>query len=301
VADPSHTEKIHPETGRRPTRVGLSGAVRASGLVRMEGPEIAEFRRRPSPIPEGWSPIPPTLLKASDEQTVAGVAAILAAVAGLGPVAAGEFADWGIVAAPRFPGRAQLTVALDRFAAEGVWGVSPHLIPHFALHSQAGTLSLALKIHGPNLGIGGGSDSAIQGILTALTWLDEGTLPGVWLVLSGYTPEFVPGPRDASTEAPECRALALALVPRQSAGERGPRLRIVAGDSAGPERPIDLIALAERLRPATEPAAGRAVPASSPIYRPHLKFPTRRGWPVAADPVAGLRVELDADTERGGS
>ena len=33
---------------------------------------------------------------------------------------------------------------LRSFKAEGVWGTSPHLIPHFALHSPSGTISLAL-------------------------------------------------------------------------------------------------------------------------------------------------------------
>src|SRR5439155_569002 len=83
-------------------------------------------------------------------------------------------AEWGVVAASCHLGRSQLVVALKRFAEEGVWGVSPHLIPHFALHSPAGTLSLALGAHGPNLGVGGGPGSTTEGTLTALTWLDEG-------------------------------------------------------------------------------------------------------------------------------
>ncbi len=60
------------------------------------------------------------------------------------------------MAASRYLGRANLAVALRSFMAEGVWGTSPHLIPHFALHSASGTISLALGSHGPNLGVGGG-------------------------------------------------------------------------------------------------------------------------------------------------
>ena len=71
-------------------------------------------------------------------------------------------------------GRANLAVALRSFMAEGVWGTSPHLIPHFALHSASGSISLALGLHGPNLGVGGGLHAVAEGFLTALTWLSDG-------------------------------------------------------------------------------------------------------------------------------
>ena len=73
------------------------------------------------------------------------------------------------MAASRYLGRANLAVALRSFMAEGVWGTSPHLIPHFALHSASGTISLALGSHGPNLGVGGGLHAASEGFLAALT------------------------------------------------------------------------------------------------------------------------------------
>ncbi len=98
------------------------------------------------------------------------------------------------MAASRYLGRANLAVALRSFMAEGVWGTSPHLIPHFALHSASGTISLALGSHGPNLGVGGGLHAAAEGFLTALTWLSTGVVPGVWLVLTGWSPELVPDP-----------------------------------------------------------------------------------------------------------
>src|SRR5919202_1308638 len=68
--------------------------------------------------------------------------------------------------------------ALRSFLAEGVWGTSPHLIPHFALHSPAGTISLALGVHGPNLGVGGGLHAAAEGFLAALTWRAARVVPG---------------------------------------------------------------------------------------------------------------------------
>ena len=102
--------------------------------------------------------------------------------------------------------------------AEGVWGTSPHLIPHFALHSASGTISLALGLHGPNLGVGGGLHAEAEGFLAALTWLAAGVVPGVWLVLSGWSPELVPDPRGSAPPAGECRALALALTAMGTSG-----------------------------------------------------------------------------------
>ena len=267
----------------------LSAKVAAFGFAAMSGARTAEFRRKPVPIREGGKPIPPTLLKASDEQTVAAVAALLSAGAGY---PADRFDEWGIISAPRFPGRSQVAIGLDRFEAEGVWGVSPNLIPHFALHSPAGTLSLALGSHGPNLGIGGGTDSAIQGVLTALTWLEDGRLPGVWLVLSGYTPELVPGLREIPPTDSVCHALALAIVHEGSTGAEGSMIRIVQGDADPCEHTLNLAEAADRL----ELGTSRRPAESASIYRPHLSFPASirpDAWTIAADPVSGLRVELE--------
>ena len=112
--------------------------------------------------------------------------------------------------------------------AEGVWGTSPHLIPHFALHSASGSISLALGSHGPNLGVGGGRRAVAEGFLAALTWLSTGTVPGVWLVLSGWSPELVPDPAGNSPQAGECLGLALALVGLGN-GPGGPAVRITFG------------------------------------------------------------------------
>src|SRR5208337_2923506 len=115
-----------------------------------------------------------------------------------------------------------------------VWSISPHLSPHATLHSPAGTLSLAMGIHGPNLGIGGGPGSGFEGFLTALTWVSSRVVPGVWLVLSGWSPEFVPDQRGEPREDCECHALALVLVPSHSTGAGQASLRLV--ESRIPER-----------------------------------------------------------------
>jgi hypothetical protein len=177
---------------------------------------------------------------------------------------------WGVIAATRFLGRANLARALQNFLADGVWGTSPHLIPHFALHSASGTISLGLGLHGPNLGVGGGLRAAAQGFLTALTWLSSGVVPGVWLVISGWSPELVPDPNGGPPSAIECRALALALeAPGSTAGRM--RIRARFGGATRPSSdPIDLLALS-------------AILASERADVPQT---------FATDPLGRLRIEL---------
>jgi hypothetical protein len=173
-------------------------------------------------------------LKHADDQTVVGLAAVLAAIDGHGLDPA-SFTDWGVIAAPRFLGRAALAVALGRFALEGAWGVSPHLIPHRSLHSISGTVSQALKIHGPNFGVGGGPDAAGELLVVAGSMVADDRLPGVWVVMTEYDPELAPADPAAAQAgppappAPVAQAVALALV-RDSTRAPHARLRISGRD-----------------------------------------------------------------------
>ena len=242
----------------------LSGTVIGHGMFRMPSGDAAALRRKPGPIPQGWTPPSPSLLRNSDEQTIAGLCAVFTAIEKIGLPRDG-YEGWGVVAASRFLGRANLARALENFLAEGVWGTSPHLIPHFALHSASGTISLGLGLHGPNLGVGGGLHAAAEGFLAALTWLSIGNVPGVWLVLSGWSPELVP-PRGGDSPAPrECQALAIGLA--LSAGPGG-RLafRLSLGlDSHHAAAPVDLVALEEIL--AARAGAGPNAVATDPLGR----------------------------------
>jgi hypothetical protein len=204
------TQRITASVGPR-AGLELVANVLTYGFLRVPHGEVAGLRRRPGPIPDGWAGVAPSLLRNSDEQTVVGTAAVFTAIS-RACLRRSELANWGVVAASRYLGRANLALALQSFMAEGVWGTSPHLIPHFALHSPAGTISIALGTHGPNLGVGGGLYAAAEGFLTALTWLANANLPGVWLVLSGWSPELVPGRCGSDKADGECQALALALV-----------------------------------------------------------------------------------------
>ncbi|MFI5453937.1 MAG: hypothetical protein ACHRXM_00640 [Isosphaerales bacterium] len=247
----------------------IAGEVLGHGLFRMSPGDVPALRRRPGPIPDGWGDVAPSLLRYSDEQTIAGTAAVFTAIESMG-VSRDGFEGWGVVAASRYLGRANLALALRSFVAEGVWGTSPHLIPHFALHSPAGTISLALGLHGPNVGVGGGLHAAAEGFLAALTWVSAGGMPGVWLVLSGWSPELVPDRHGNGPAAGECQALAIALVAGGIAGRR-PRVRAVVGAEAHhAAAPIDLVRLAERLE-----CRGERLPRT-----------------IATDPMGRLRIEL---------
>jgi hypothetical protein len=106
--------------------------------------------------------------------------------------------------------------------------------------------------------------------LTALTWLSSGAAPGVWLVLTGWSPELVPDRGGGPPLAVECHALAIAMrAIRSPAGRLVIRARFGA-DSEPPAAPIDLLALAELL-------------ASKTAEVPRT---------IATDPVGRLRIDL---------
>lgn len=194
--------------------------VTAYGTAQAAEDEVDEMRRKP--VLRTGEASRATFLKHADEQTVLGLAALVRAMHAF-HLSEDSFGDWGILAAPRFLGRMAMAHALHKFAAEGAWGMSPHLIPNRSLHSVSGTLSQALKIHGPNFGVGGGIGSEAEAFRAAFALLDDRSLPGLWLVLTGWDPEPAPG---GAAVKPVCRALALALVAAREE-RRGHRLRYV--------------------------------------------------------------------------
>jgi hypothetical protein len=210
-------------------------AVAAHASLRLAADTLAGMRRPPDP--RTGEPLPASLLKNADDQTVAALAAVAEAIRAHG-LAGFDFRDWAVVAAPRFVGRAAMGHVLHRFRQEGAWGISPHLIPHRSLHAVSGTLSLVLKIYGPNFGIGGGPQAESEGLAVAAALVGSGGLPGVWAVLTGYDPEAIP-PDPAAPSAdgqagyvPPCTAVALALTaPEENPG--GLQLRLSQPRAAG--------------------------------------------------------------------
>jgi hypothetical protein len=246
-------ERVSTNRATTEARPVLAGDVMGYSLFRVAPGDVPALRRKPGPMPEGWVRVPPSLLRNSDEQTVAGTAAVLAAIEAM-DWHPDRFGEWGVVGASRFLGRANLATALRSFIAEGVWGTSPHLIPHFALHSPSGTISLALGSQGPNLGVGGGLYAAAEGFLAALTWLAAGVVPGVWLVFSGWAPELAPLPDGESPASGECLALAVALVARGSVGRRPAFRAFTATAGVRASAPLDLEWLAAMLASPCDPS-----------------------------------------------
>ncbi len=204
--------------------------VAAHACVQAPSEAMAELRRRPGPV---WGEgLPASFLKHADEQTVVGLTAVYQAIQdhGLTPaVGTNPFADWGVLAAPRFLGRPTLVGALQRFATEGAWGVSPHLIPHRSLHSISGTVSLALKSRGPNFGVGGGPGAAAEALLAAASLLGCRRAPGIWVVLTAMHPEEPPDENGRTVPGTHYAGLALALLPAEPGAGRL-RLCIASGE-----------------------------------------------------------------------
>lgn len=199
--------------------------VAADAIRRVSLESLPDLRRNPGPPLR--EPLSACFLKHADEQTVVGLCAVFQAIQNSG-LQATDFRDWGVLAAPRFLGRPAMAAALQRFAAEGAWGVSPHLIPHRSLHSISGTVSQALKIHGPNFGVGGGPAGAVEVLLAATALLERKHLPGVWVVLTCLDPELPPDESGRMPTGTQAVGLALALMPIHRSGSRL-RLQIVRG------------------------------------------------------------------------
>ena len=181
--------------------------VAASASVRAGAETIGQWRKQPLVV--GAQAMPPSFLKHAEDQTIAALKAVLAAMAKEGWQER-SFADWGVVAAPCFFGRVSNAASIERYRQEGAWGVSPHLIPHHSFHGLSGTISQALKIYGPNFGIGGGPASGADALLIAAAMMADGRLPGLWVIWSGHETEWLPAP-DSCSPAPICQAVALAL------------------------------------------------------------------------------------------
>jgi hypothetical protein len=186
----------------------LEAAVVASGSAALRLSEIAPLRKSP-PRFVGVD-LPGHFLKHADEQTIVALEGVRRAVDqfGLDPR---EMADWGIVAAPRYIGRLAGANLLHRFPRVGTSAVAPHIVAQCSLHSVSGAASIALGIHGPNVGVGGGSWSVGDGLVAALTMFDPGAVNGVWLLLTQFDPEPLPDEQGQPLNAPTCYAAALAL------------------------------------------------------------------------------------------
>jgi hypothetical protein len=179
-------------------------------MLRAAPEAIALMRRHPVVV--GGEKLPVSFLKHSEDQTVVALHAVLAALEQQAWHSQ-SFADWGVIAAPSFLGRVSSALSLERFLVDGAWGASPHLIPHQSLHGLSGTLSQALKAHGPNFGVSGAPNSGPDAFLIAAAMLADDTLPGLWVILTGHESEPIPQRAGGTRPTAVCHAVALALTP----------------------------------------------------------------------------------------
>jgi len=206
----------------------------AHAALRLSPDAVAAWRGQLSARTGGR--LTPSFVKNSDEQTVAALAAVLQAAEDSGLPPEGMI-DWGVFSAPRYLGRVALAQTMVRFAAEGAWGLSPHMIPHRSLHSVSGTISQALNFRGLNLGVGGGCHAASEALLLAAATLAEGRVPGLWVTMTGYHPEVIPTETGHAAKACDCCVIALALTAGR-AELPGWRMHVNAGAArVGPDQP----------------------------------------------------------------
>lgn len=187
----------------------------AVGVVAATLAELPALRDQPGG-PNGPA-VPARFLRHSDEQTVVGLAAVLRAM-GSSSLQDTCYDDWGIVSAPVFLGRMGGAGAFTKFHEGGPAAISPHVIAQNSLHSVAGAISICLGMHGPNFGIGGGPDALAEGLTVALGLVDQSSLPGLWLVLTQWSPEPVPDGRGSTQTETTCLGVALALIPDAGQG-----------------------------------------------------------------------------------
>lgn len=239
-----------------PAETVMAFRVSGFGAIRADACHLASVRRQPGAC--AGRALSPAFLRHADDQTVAAVAVMIRTISEAG-WSKRSFGDWGVAAAPLLFSRSGSALALGRFLSEGAWGVSPHMIPHHSLHAVSGTISQAMQLHGPNVGVGGGPGAAAEALLVAATMLTDSELPGLWVVLTGHEPELVPRRDDGPMQPTDCLAVALALQ-RTGPGECQATLHIgndnwAAGDSVSPT--FSLGAFVTHLQRGPDGAAGR--------------------------------------------
>jgi len=207
--------------------IEAAASLAAWSAVRVPYADIDALRAQPSPA--GGKTLPGRFLKNSDEQTVAGMAAILRAIHQAGWNDR-SFADWAVLGAPQFLGRLAVTAVISRYIAEPTYSVSPHIIPNQCLHSISGTVSVGLGIRGPNYGVGGGRGAAVEALLAALSLLKSSNVAGVWLVMTAFDPDPIPDGKGKPTNSIDVIGAALALT---RDGNSAPPVRLIRDSACG--------------------------------------------------------------------
>ena len=188
----------------------LTAAVVAAASASVRLSDCGPLRKQPPAYP--GVELSGHFLKHADEQTITALLAIRKATDRYG-IDPRQLAGWGIIAAPRYIGRLTGANVLYKFPRGGTSAVAPHIVAQCSLHSVSGAASIALGMHGPNLGVGGGEWSIGDGLTSALTLFETVRVPGVWLLLTEFDNEPIPDEEGRPLNDPTCHAVALALVP----------------------------------------------------------------------------------------
>jgi hypothetical protein len=203
--------------------ISTSCSIVAHSTVEASLARIAQLRDDPGARDAAGQPTGPQLarrfLRHCDEHTVVGMAAVLEAICRM-PAGSTDFSRWGVLAAPCLAGRLMSAETLSQLHKTGATAVSPHIIPQCSLHAMASAVSVGLGMHGPNIGVGGGPQAVAEGLVTALTLLDDPGVPGIWLVLTQWDEEPIPDGEGGATGAAVCRGTALALMARDATAGR---------------------------------------------------------------------------------
>jgi hypothetical protein len=196
------------------------------GVARLTMTELAAIRKESLPnLPVRLSP---QLLRHSDEQTLAVLAALSDAVKSM-DASVTDFTNWAVISSSQNLGRSAFAGVIDKYRTEGPWGVSVQVIPHCTAHSVAGSVSLALASHGPCIGAGGCVDGQTDALLCASSVLKQTDWDGAWIVFSTWLPELSSNSAGNEIANSICTASVLAVT-RQSCGGMG-RIRFAVRSS----------------------------------------------------------------------
>ena len=203
------------------TRPAAPAGCRVAGHALVESRLSALDDLRGRAAPAGGPALPPRFLRHADEQTVVGLHAVLAVIATGDPQA--DLARHAVIAASCQSGRLAAARTLAQLPTGGAATVSPHVVPQCSLHSVAGAVSVALGMHGPHLGVGGGPEALAEGLLTAATVLTHGDpeCTAAWLVATDWDEEPALDPAGRPRTDPVCRGLAIKLVPAGAGRDDG--------------------------------------------------------------------------------
>lgn len=195
-----------------------------------------EARRRAPHLPAGVS-LPASFFKHSDPQTILGYAAVAQAVEQAG-LPLETYRQWSVVGATKFVGRTVGFGLMTRFLEVGSSASSVHIISQLSLHSLSAAISVAFGMQGANWGAGGGPAAASEALLAAASSFDPSFMPGLWVVMTEWQPEPIPGMDGRNTINSSCHALALALTEPQ-AGQTC--LEIQSEQASRPGFPFSLV------------------------------------------------------------